>query len=435
MIQILVFIAFLAVYFLYLAISMFLFNKLLRKIEKVTFLENELMILVPNIFFFAFVFIIGRFINLQLFLISVAFSNIGLLLTVIVWNLIGDPKTPFKEISGWVGYNIGIKNNGLILTTSIVSLLILIAYPIIIGIHFFSQHAPDINMVFVLKYSSILILGTYVLLLPTMIGILTSAYIDEDTRARIFLNQFTGLIAYSLFISLLFWVTDTSKVVSSFLLGNVNLVYNPQLLLILICFPILFLVLPYFIGIQKAKRLRKDFLNSNTKILNRIIETIKLSTHADLMSNIEKLEKEIISEYSNLVNSDTGIAHGLEYDKTTSVSQLPPSEQLTFQYYQKARPYDSRFGYYDFLNSTYAKILELKVKMGATQYSQEDKNKLLGNYTEHFKTFKDELISSNEAKSKTNPALWIGILAILSPLTSQIISEIGQYLINIFKNV
>ena len=110
--KILLFFAFLLVYGLYLATSAIIINRFLTKIKKVSFVENELMIIVPYFFLFAFIFLIGRFFNLHLFTLSILFSNIGLLVTVIVWNLIGSPKVPFKEIGGWAGYDFGLKNKG-----------------------------------------------------------------------------------------------------------------------------------------------------------------------------------------------------------------------------------------------------------------------------------------------------------------------------------
>jgi hypothetical protein len=395
-----------------------------------------LIIIIPNIFFFASIFVVGQFINVQLLLISIVGSNLGLLLTIIVWNLLGNPKSPVKEIGGWAGGDFGAKNQWLTIITLGISLLVILAYPIIIGINYFSLESPEEIRIMTLKYSSLLILITYILSLPLIIGgFLASSFIDEDTRARGFLNQFGGLIAYSLFISLLFWAYNTETTGNSFQLGNINLFYSPKLLLILIGFPIIFLVLPYFIGIQKAKRLNSEFLTSKTSLLNNIIDSINLSTEKNIISNIEGLEKEIVNEYEKLVNSDDGVKKGIAYDNIKNENEIPTGEELLFQYYLVARPFDIRFNFYDFLNKIYSDITELKESLENNQLNNKDKTSLCNKYIEHFKSNKNDLIKKNEEKGKTNPALWIGILTILSPFTSQILSEIGKYLISVFKNI
>ena len=433
MAKLLIFLAFVVLYGLYLVVTMLLLNKYLKKVSKINFLENEVLILIPNIFFFAAIFIIGRFINIQLLVIIVAGSNLGLLLTVVIWNLIGSPRSPYKEVAGWAGGDIGEKNRWMTLSASLISLVVLIAYPVVIGINYFSLDSAEAIRVMSLKYSSWLVVITYILTFPLIIGLLSSGFIDEDTRARAFLNQFGGLIAYSLFISLLFWFYNTGTAQKNFRLGDVNLVYSPELLIILVGFLFIFLVLPYFIGIQKAKRLRNDFLGSKTSLLSTVLDAIELSTEKNLVSNIESSEKEIISEYEKFISSDMGIARGLSYDKIEKTEDLPVTEQLVYQYYKIARPYDIRFNYYDFLEEMYSEMTKFKESIADDQLSKEERIILCNRYIEHFKSRETELNKRNEERGKTNPALWIGILAILSPLTSQILSEIGKYLIEVFK--
>jgi len=435
MIKLLLFISFLVIFGL---LQMFAFvwsKSFFSKIRKINFLENELIILISYIFFFASIFIIGRFINVQFFLISIIAANIGLILTIIVWNIIGNPKSPFMETAMWAGSDIGMKNSWLPTTTFILSTIFLIAYPIIIGINYFSLTSNEEIQIMILKYSSIYILINYILNLPMIIGVLASSFIDEDTRARSFLNQFGGLIANSLFISLLFWIFNKETLVGSFPLGNINLVYSPKLLMILMGYLFIFLVLPYFIGIQRAKHLKKNILESETSLLSKIISEINLSTDTNLMSKIEDIENEIAHKYRTFVDSDEGVAMGIELDdiENENDDDILAAKALIFQWYEIARPYDTRFKYYDFLIDTYSEITQFKESLENEQLNKKDKVGLCNKYLEHFK--RKENTKENGEKGKTNPALWIGILVILSPLTSQILSEIGKYLIEIFKNM
>ena len=119
------FIAFIVVYAIYISTSYLLLLKYVNRLKDNRLFENELLIVIPNIFLFAFLFIIGRFFNINLVLFSIAFSNIGLFLVFIMWSLIGSPKVPYKAVSGWAGYNFAINNLWLGITTSILSAIIL----------------------------------------------------------------------------------------------------------------------------------------------------------------------------------------------------------------------------------------------------------------------------------------------------------------------
>ena len=75
----------------------------------------------------------------------------------------------------------------------------LFVYPVVIGIHYFSGSLQGDLGLFTLKCTLILILGSYFLMLPIIMSILGANFIDEDSRARYLISQFSNLIPYSLF--------------------------------------------------------------------------------------------------------------------------------------------------------------------------------------------------------------------------------------------
>ena len=430
----LVFIAFLVVYGLYFYLSYILFNKYIKDTKKDTILRQELLIIVPNVFLFAFLFIVGRFFSLNLLLMSIIFSNLGLIVSIIIWSLVGNPKTPYKSIGGWAGSDFGFKNVGLTISTQILSLIIMVGFPIIIGINFFSSSSPEALRLFSFKYTLILVLSSYILLLPFVIGVLSAGFIDEDTRARYLITQFSGLIPNTLFVSLLFWTFNLGESGEIFQVGDVNFVFNPLLFTILIGMLFLFYILPYFIGMQRAKRLKEDYFESNMKLLDKAIEAINLAVGNTIIERLEEVRQLTITQYNQLVNDDIGISEGINFDKFQSEEEVSKDVQLIYHYYKEARLFDSRFKYYDFIDGIYLKIEELK-QLQENEQNTEVKNQLLEKYAEHFKRVKEELIQENEKKSKSKPALWLGIVALASPIVSQAMTEISSYLISLFKNV
>ncbi|HYQ59397.1 MAG TPA: hypothetical protein VEP89_18775 [Draconibacterium sp.] len=435
MTKFLLFIAFLLTYTAYLVVSYFIVNKTITKYKKTNFIENALIILLFNIFFFAFIFVIGRFINIKLLAISLIASNIGLIFASIVWGLIGNSRTPFTDIGAWIGSDLGRKNPKIMVIGSILSLLVLIAFPVIIGFVHFSNDAIEIIRIQTIKYSSLLIISLTLLMLPLIIGILTSPYIDKDTRARYFINQFSGMLAYSLFISLLFWTLNYGEAGTTINVGDISFIFSPVLLVIILGYLFLFLILPYLIGVHKSKQLRSYYLENNVKILDKIIEVINLSAPEDINDDIEQIKTMLVDEYNTLSKSDVSVITGLNYDRANGEDEIPAEDLSIFRSYKLARNYDIRFTYYDFLNSTYLKLEDITDKIQKHKNNPDERKKLRESYNKHFESYKEDLNHQNSGKSKSNPALWVAIITVLTPIFSQLMSEFGKFLIDIFKNL
>jgi hypothetical protein len=347
---------------------------------------------------------------------------------------VGNPKTPYKSIGGWAGGDFGFKNVWLTVFTQILALAIMVGFPIIIGVNFFSQSSVETTRLFAFKYTLILVLTAYVIFLPYIVGVLSAGFIDEDTRARYLISQFSGLIPNALFVSLLFWTFNLGQEGEVFQLGEVNFVFNPLLFGILIGLLVLFYILPYFIGVQKAKRLKEDYFELNMKLLDKVFEAINLATVQTIAERLDQARELMVGQYNRLKEEDRGFAEGMNFDQYESEADIAPSLRLLYGYYKTARPFDTRFKYYDFLNAIYLKLDELK-QLQINEQDHDVKSNLIEKYAGHFKTIREELVKENEKKSKAKPALWLGIITVSSPIISQLMSEVGGYLITLFKNV
>ena len=428
----LIFIVFLLVYILYLWVSYVLFAKYISDITNDSFIYTELLVIVPNVFLFAFVFIVGKFFNLNILLISIAVSNAGLLVAFIIWNLLGSPKVPYKAIGGWAGQNFDMKNAWYTKVSLVLSVVILIAYPIIIGVDLFGNTSLDQVRILALKSTIIFLLGMSLLALPVFINILASNFIEEDSRARYLITQFSGLIPNALFISLLFWTFNWGNLDKKVSLGNMQVSFDPLLFTILMAYFIIFLLLPYFIGIQKAKQLRNEYFEVKNEIFDKLTEAIDLATEDNIFSRLENIETVLKNKFQELAADNIAIALGLKFDDKKNIASLTKQEALIYSYYEKARKYDKRFVYYDFLNSAYLTVLDLKNNL-TNETDPTKKNDMQKRYSSFFKEEKKELHDENEKKSKSNPALWIGIIGVSSPFISQIMTFIGKYLADFLK--
>lgn len=431
--EVLIFIAFIVIYTLYVWTTYILMTKYINRLDKDRLIDTELIIVIPNLFLFAFLFTIGRFFNLYIVLVSILFSNIGLLVAFIIWALLGSPKVPYKAVGGWAGFNFGFKNIAFSLTFQILSALWLLAYPVVIGIYYFNASSIEEIRVFNLQITIAFILGAYILTLPIAISCLSSSFIDEDSRARFLVAQFAGLIPNTLFISLLFWSLKPADG-TELSLGNLSVSFHPVLFTILMLFFIVFFLLPYFVGIQQAKKLKSEYAKLKNQILDNIIEAIELPTSEAITARVTHAEDFISSKYQQLAADDKGVELGVKYDDPNTVRNIPQQEAFVYKCYTLARPYDSRFIYYDFLNETYQKVVELKNGI-VNETNPATVKEVLGVYSAYFARQKKELNEHHDKHSEKSPVLWLGIVAVASPIVTQLTTEFGKYIITFLKGI
>src|ERR1035441_3551964 len=81
-----------------------------------------------------------------------------------------------------------------------------ISYLIAAGIiHFRYPWGSPVLVAASVKYTLLCFIGTYPLLLTTIIGIITSENLDEDTRQGVFISQMTAVIPTALYVALALW--------------------------------------------------------------------------------------------------------------------------------------------------------------------------------------------------------------------------------------
>src|SRR5690606_37802950 len=119
----------------------------------------------------------------------------------------------------------------------------------------------------------------------------------------------------------------------------------------------------------------------------------------------------LIGQYNRLRDEDRGFAEGMNLDQYETVASVSENLRLVYVYYKTARPFDTRFKYYDFLNAIYLLIEELKQRQ-ETEQDPEVKNQLMEKYSIQFITIREALDKENEKKSTAKPALWLGIIAV-----------------------
>ncbi len=90
--------------------------------------------------------------------------------------------------------------------------------------------------------------------------------------------------------------------------------------------------------------------------------------------------------------------------------------------------------YFDFLNKTYQDIIDLKSTQ-STETDPEAIKEVFSKYSASIKDDKKDLNDLNDKKGGSNPLLWVGLTALGAPFFSQVMTEVGKYLIEYFKKM
>lgn len=431
--KIIIYIGFLLIYFLFLFVSYYYLIQANKNTKENSFIHEAIMMIVTNFLLLSLVFVIGQFFNLKLLIFMISVFSIGLILYYALWALIGSPKIPFKSIGAWAGSNLALEQPTIIKIIQSISLIILIIYPILIGIVFFDNSRPVEELrLLAFRFTIILALMDFFLTIPYSFGLLTSGYIDEDTRARFLIGNLIKIIPLAIYLSLLFWLYNIDNTAQQLILiGDASIVYSTHILFSLIGFLFLFTLLPYSIGLNRAKRMTKDYLSSSIRILKKIKEVFELSSLDNVNNKILESKMILSGRYERLQEDNIGVRMGLEFENDKNL--VSPDAIFLRKWYEEAKVFDKRFIFYNWLNETYMRLGEFEHEIEG-QLNDDERSGILKKYTAFFKSKYEERIEDS-TKETANHKLWIAILAVLTPILSAIISEAGKLIIDYFREL
>lgn len=261
--HILAFLGFLVVYVAWLWASNSLMNRVKQSIlVNETFWSAELSNFLGLTAIFSFIFILSGYFDWRLVAAFFGAAQIGVVMSAVLGGLLGSSTSKWGARSAWAGAEFAMKHTLLMVGIMGLAMLIVIAYPVAAGISYFGLSAGEVpTRIFQYTLSMLFLVG-YPLVLFVLIGALVSENLDEETRTRFFINQLSTLVPNALWIALLFWSFGIAGDGQKLSVGSVPLELSPLLLGVLIGFFVLTVLIPYFIGAQRAKQWRTTLLES-----------------------------------------------------------------------------------------------------------------------------------------------------------------------------
>lgn len=422
--RILAFLGFLVVYVAWLWASNFLMKRVKQSIlVNETFWSAELSNLLGLAAIFSFIFILSGYFDWRLVAAFFVAAQIGVVMSAILGGLLGSATSKWGARSAWAGAEFAMKHTLLMLGIMGLAMLIVIAYPVAAGISYFGLSVAEVPVpTRIFQYTlSMLFLVGYPLVLFVLIGALVSENLDEETRTRFFINQLSTLVPNALWIALLFWSFGIAGDGQKLSVGSVPLDLSPLLLGVLIGFFVLTVLIPYFIGAQRAKQWRTTLLEKQISWMGKVEDILESPASSVYLPKLAALQDSLDQEIAEFPRTDPMIAACIQIDQGVISQELEEMAPA----YRLARDYDPRFRHLDWLRKMSEKIGEVRADLGKL-VTEADMEKAASEWTNYLHPRKLELRKELGQAGKTRTAAVLMVSGFITPIFSGVLSEFAK---------
>ena len=303
-----------------------------------------------------------------------------------------------------------------------------IMYPLIAGYFYFTHPANSIELtilIFKLNVIIFMIIG-----LPFGIGIQTSILVsrnlDEESRKYVFAGAISGLIP----LILLFTLTFLGFRVAEFSVSQLPLIFLIQLPIILVGIFFISVLLPYIIGFRRAKKYHLLLIDKQIDWYDKLLNILDFPTHQLYATKLNQLHTNLRDEINTFSSEDKEISLFSQIDQNSIPDELLYLEQ-TVQAYRESRDLDLRFKYLDGINLLGEQVEEI-IQDLAEKENEEKREKAANVWAETYHFRKDELFREIENTKQTKSIGWAALGAIIAPVASVILAELGKLIWSIF---
>ena len=429
-----IFITFLIVYTVWIVavykLSYRLQNNLLRGKALLT---QEMLLLATVLGFFVFIWILSGYLNIKLIGLFLLAAHLGTIIMAILWALSGSVDIRWGPRAIWAGGEFGMKHPWMMMTTSVISLIAVIAYPVIAGIVYFSHLVPSHRVtVLIFRYTLLaLFISSWIAMLPILIGVLSSKNVDKGTRTRFFVAQIGSLVSNALFLALTFWAFGIAGRGYEFSVSGIPFTFSPLLISVVFAFFICTVLIPYGIGTHQAKKWKIHLLERQLGWVRKLLNILDFPIPPSYIPKLTELDSQIKAEYHRFAESDVMVKIGQETKQIEFSSRPRWGYRNLILAYQACRDLDPRFNYVDFLIQLRYKIKDIIFEFKRLG-SETDLIEAATVCAKAYHSQKDELSKAIEATKQAKPIVSVGLATITSMIVGSILSEFGEWIWDIF---
>jgi hypothetical protein len=260
-----------------------LYNKLFKAEAYRKILLTIPLVLIPNIYFILSVFLLGNLFNSGISILLISASFMGVIITVLLWKILGNSEIPIKEIINITDEYYRNKNIRPFFIPHIVIIIVLVVYPLYIGTFYLLR--DNLNVYWIIANNSIFFFILFFAEYPRMLKLLTSHFINEYARTKVLIEQFTLIIPLTLYISLLFWGFDSDI--------SDKLYKEYSIPILLFVFLLTSLAIPYLIGVNRAEYFRSNYYRSIQIISFETQSFLSINRYLSISPNYKVIKRDI----------------------------------------------------------------------------------------------------------------------------------------------
>ncbi len=252
-----------------------------------------------------------------------------------------------------------------------------------------------------------------------IVGMLQSEAVDDGTRAALFADYTSFLIVNLLFVSLAFWAFGIATAGSKFDVGGISLSFSIQLLVSLIAFFFLVILLPFFVGTQRARALRTRLIEERMEWLDRLLDILEFPVSARDPGNFLGLAEEINQAATEL--SEEAVL--VQLDK--QIREDATDDDLVVAAFTKVRDKDPRLKQLDWLQQYEARTRDIVDDFGQ-KADLAERGKAAEAWAKAFRTRRTELAEEAEEVKQARPVVLVGVGLLLAPLMSLVLDKAAE---------
>ncbi len=277
---------------------------------------------------FTFLWVLGGFLDFRIIGWVFVVTQASIILAAVIWALLGPPRVPWGAQILCEGGQHAVRHRWIPVYLSLAGLVILIGYPIAAGIEYFGHNetGPELTAGIFKTTVLWLLAGGMLSLLPSIVLLLSSPHLHEDTRARALISNLSQFVLNALYISMILWTFNLSGTGNAVELGGVELSFSPLVWTVLITYYVLVLMLPYWIGVQRGRNWRRKLLSYQTEWLARLgTRLVKPQSKTEYRERLEHFRQDLERESKLFIARFPGLAFSTALSAPDA--EVPPSLQ------------------------------------------------------------------------------------------------------------
>jgi hypothetical protein len=385
------------------------------------FWATEGMILLTTLSTFVFIYLLSGLWSWQLVAIFLATSQLGVILGTVLNAALGSSPEKSRSRAKALGGEIGLKHPIIFITAISIAAVILLGY-FVVGavIHFRYPWNSQVLYVAAVKYTLLgMIFVPNIPVWGQVAAMLSSEELDENTRQQLLITQWAGILSYAPLISLALWAFGIGAGPLPATLASIASTFSARVTVIVLAFPILLFMLPYWIGTQRGNRFRVALAGKMLDFTAKLADLLRTPLPTSYIPALAALQAEVLAELTSTMQISPIMALHPANPNTPD-----PSFDAVKDAVADSQDLDPRFQHVDELIKFDAELQQIASDLTAQPPLRVIR--AAERWGRKYEIRKTELGAEISSSSNARPVAILAVGTLLSALISSVLSDVGK---------